>query len=229
MKKYIYITLFCAFITKSFIAQNEPKGRFHAGLSGGILISDIDGADNIDTDNDFNKIGFTAGGVVNTQISDKNIFQFEINFIQKGSMGLPDSNNNNYYKIALNYIEVPFMIRHRTQMPFFKKQQDKFDIEFGLSAGRMISNTVIGVANVPLGGTDALFNKTDVSLMAGLDYNFSKNIYFCFRYGHSVIPAIKRNSPTLYNARYTFNKGNNMVFQFSLKFVFGAKGDESAQ
>ncbi len=223
------VVLFCLLHTTTINAQSNPPGRFHAGLSLGLIASDIDGADNVDNDNDFNKVGFTAGGIVNTQLNAKNIFQFEINYIQKGSMGLPDSNNNNYYKIALNYIEVPFLIRHRAHIPFLKKLQDNFDVEGGVSIGRLMSNNVKGTANTLLNNTDVLFNKTDVSIQAGLDYNFSKNIYLCFRYSHSVIPAIKRNQLHLNNVRYTFDKGNNMVFQFSLKFVFGAKGEEPAQ
>jgi hypothetical protein len=223
MKNKFYYLFLIVFIYQTNFAQ-----QFRAGFSGGLVATDIDGADSRDGDNDFHKLGFTLGGIVNTPINKKNTFQFEINFIQKGSMQPPDSNNMGYYKIALSYIEVPVLIKRRIYFTIRKKPVSKFDLEYGFSAGKLLQHSATGNNNYSLTSSKNAFNPFDISLLAGADYNISKNVYFCFRYSNSVIPAIKRNTPNLNFITYTFNKGNNMVFQFSFKFVFGGKAEDPA-
>lgn len=201
--------------------------KFNAGFSVGLTVSDIDGADTRDPDNDFHKIGFTAGGLVNTQLTKKSIFQFEINYVQKGSLQPPDSLNNGYFKIALGYVEIPLLIKRQIYFNWKQKRINKLDVEFGLSYGRMVYNNVIGGTNYTLSSASQYFNYNDISALLGLDYNFTKNIYFCFRYSNSLIPAIKKNSSNYGTQSInTINKGNNMVFQFSFKFVLNGKKQE---
>jgi hypothetical protein len=87
----------------------------------------------------------------------------------------------------------------------------------------MVQRKVIGNNNYVISNTAQYYNTNDVSLLVGADYNFTKNVIFCFRYSNSVIPVIKRNAirPGFYS--YAYNKGNNLAFQFSFKFLFGAK------
>lgn len=223
MKKNYFILSLLVFLFNSALAQ-----KFNAGFSLGLCATDISGAGTRDGDSDFHKIGFTAGGLINTPINKKNVFQFEINFIQKGSSQPPDSNNNGYYKIALAYVEVPLLVKRHVTFTLKKKPVNKVDLEAGASIGRMISRTVVGNTNYNIATPDKLFNRTDISILLGADYNFTKNVYFCFRYSNSIIPAIKRNTPNLNFITYTFNRGNNMVFQFSFKFVFGGVKDETS-
>lgn len=197
--------------------------RFRAGFSLGTTISDIDGTDTVDHDNDFHKLGFTAGGLVNMRLNSKNVLQMELNYTQKGSLQPPDSNNMGYYKISLAYIEIPLIIKRRLTIKTSKRTIDKIDLEGGASFGRLISHKVLDGNNYVAASPNSLFNFTDISLHLGLDYNFSDNFYFCFRYSNSVIPVIKRNSLVRSTAIYTFNKGNNMVYQLGFKYVFSAK------
>ena len=222
----ILIALSLANVHFAYAQQNEK--RFKAGMSLGAVVSDVNGADARDGDNDFRKIGYTGGIFVNTALNQKNILQFEINYITKGSMTPPDSNNNGYFKIVLGYIEVPILVRHKINFNIKKKPVEKFELEGGLSVGRLVNHDVIGAANYSIPDFGNLFNSTDVSIVGGIDYNFTKNVYLCVRYSNSVIPALKKNvvvNPQF--IRYTFNKGNNMVFQFSLKFTFGNKNSET--
>lgn len=205
------------------IVNNVNAQKFNAGFSGGLVVSDIDGADTRDTDNDFHKVGFTAGGVVNTQLTKKTILQFEINYIQKGSMQPPDSLNNGYFKIALAYVEIPLLVRRQIYFNWKGKKLNKIDLEAGISYGKMVQRKVIGNTNYVLSNTAQYYNTNDVSILVGADYNFTKNVLFCFRYSNSVIPAIKRNSIRPGFFTYSYNKGNNLAFQFSFKFLFGAK------
>lgn len=220
------IRLIVAFFLLAF--SKSYSQRFFGGLTAGLIASDINGANTRDTDNDFHKVGFTVGGLMNTQLTKKTIFQFEINYIQKGSMQPPDSLNNGYFKIALGYVEIPLLIKRQLYFNWKQKRINKIDIEAGISYGKMVHNTVIGSTNYILSSASNYFNTNDISLLIGLDYNFTKNIYFCFRYSNSIIPAIKKNSANVgIQSINTFNKGNNMVLQFSFKFVFGGKKQET--
>ena len=210
------------------IASLMPVGNlaaqsFNAGISTGLAISDINGANASLNRKAFHKLGVNLGGVINFKIAPKTLFQFEINYSQKGSLQPPDSLNNGYYKIALGYIEIPLLLRQQIYFNWKGKKINKVDIEIGASYGKMFQRTVIGNTNYQLNGTQDYYNTNDVSILAGLDYNFTKNICFNFRYSNSVIPAIKRNALRAGFVSQTFNRGNNMVFQLGFKFLFGSK------
>lgn len=216
------------FILLLFILSKSYSQKFFGGFTAGLVASDINGADTRDPDNDFHKVGFTVGGLMNTQLTKKSILQFEINYIQKGSLQPPDSLNNGYFKIALGYVEIPLIIKRQIYFNWKQKRVNKVDIEAGVSYGRMVSNNVVGGTNYTLSSAANYFNTNDISVLIGADYNFTKNIYFCFRYSNSLIPAIKKNSAnTGIQSVNTINKGNNMVLQFSFKFVFGGKKQET--
>ncbi len=219
MKLIQYIFICILFL----VGGNTSAQTFKAGFGGGLVVSDIDGADTRDTDNDFHKIGFTIGGVVNTRIAKRTLLQFELNYISKGSLQPPDSLNNGYYKIALGYIEIPVLIRQQIYFNWKGKKINKIDLEAGVSYGKMVQRQVVGSSNYTLNNTAQYYNTNDVSVLVGADYNFTRNVCFCFRYSNSVIPAIKRNAIRPGFASYSFNKGNNLVFQFSFKFLFGGK------
>lgn len=210
------------------MACSASAQSFNAGIGGGLVVSEINGANTDPSRRGFHKLGVTVGGVANFRIAKKTLFQFEINYIQKGSMQPPDSLNNGYYKIALGYIEIPLLLRQQIFFNWKGKKINKVDLEFGASYGRMFQRTVIGNTNYQLNNTEPYYNTTDISLLAGIDYNFTNNICFNFRYSNSLIPAVKRS--TLVNGliSQTFNRGNNMVFQMGFKFLFTTKKKTSS-
>lgn len=201
---------------------------FNAGIGAGLTVSEINGANTDPNRRGFHKLGVTAGGVANFRIARKTLFQFEINYIQKGSMQPPDSLNNGYYKINLGYIEIPLLLRQQIFFNWKGKKVNKADLEFGASYGKMFHRTVIGNTNYQLNNTDPYYNTNDISLLAGIDYNFTNNICFNFRYSNSLIPAVKRSTLVNGLVSQTFNRGNNMVFQFGFKFLFTTKKKSAA-
>jgi hypothetical protein len=215
MRALVLFQLFL--VTKNGVAQ-----KFNAGFTLGLDASTINGAN---LNNHFHKVGLIAGAVVNTSLTPNSIFQFELNFIQKGSLQPPDSLGNGYKKIAMAYIEIPIMIRRRLNFTVRKKPVNRFEIEGGASIGKLMTVTSVNSQNATT-PTDHLFNPIDVSLLAGLNFNISKNVYFNFRYSNSVIPSIKRNTPYVYFLRYTWNRGNNQVLQFSFKFILNGVGQK---
>ena len=207
----------------SFVVKSNFSQNFKAGFHVGLTVTEINGANTTSNRRGFHKIGVTAGGVANAKVAKKTLVQFEINFTQKGSLQPPDSLNNGYYKIALGYVEIPLLIRQQIFFNWKGKKINKIDLELGASYGKMIQRTVYGNTNYQLNNTQDYYNSNDVSILAGFDFNFTKNVCFNFRYSNSVIPAIKRNALKPGFVSYTFNRGNNQVFQFGFKFLFGTK------
>jgi hypothetical protein len=223
MKKIIYF-LFSAFAFL-FSVNTSTAQTFRAGFSLGATGTDINSMDSRDGDNDFNKLGFMLGGIVNSSLSDENMFQMEMNYIKKGTLQKPDSMNMGYYKLALDYIEVPLLIRHRMHFNIGKKPIDRFDWEIGASLGRMVRHTWIQDGYPTNFGSSSL-NKTDVSILVGFNYNFSSHVCLSVRYSNSVIPAVKHDIIPTYLLPYDFNVGNNMVVQIALKFIFGGSAEK---
>lgn len=220
--KFLRQIILCTLL---IIAGNISSQVFKAGFSAGLTVSDINGANTAPNRKNFHKLGFAGGLVANARVAERSLIQFEINFTQKGSMQPPDSLNNGYYKISLGYVEIPVMLRQQIFFNWKGNRINKVDLEFGASYGRLVQLNVVGNTNYTLNGStnDQYYNTNDVSILAGFDFNFTKNICFNFRYSNSVIPAIKRSALRAGFVSQTFNRGNNMVFQFGFKFFFGAK------
>jgi hypothetical protein len=87
--------------------------------------------------------------------------------------------------------------------------------------GKLIRNKAEG-DNFYSNNDDSYLHKTDVSLLAGLGYNFSEHFSFCFRYSNSIILVFKRNSASPMLLTSTVNNGNSLVLHFILQFMFGA-------
>lgn len=226
MKKIIFF-LFSAF-SVLFAVNTSTAQTFRAGFTLGATGTDICRMDSRDNDNDFNKLGYVIGGIVNTSLDKNNMFQIEMNYIKKGTLQKPDSMNMNSYKLALDYIEVPLLFRHRMHFTIAKKPIDRFDWEIGASVGRMVRTTWIK-DNYPAPLDMTTLNKTDVSVLIGFNYNFSSKACLSFRYSNSVIPALKHDAYPGYFFIYSFNTGNNMVFQMSLKFIFGGSAEKTTE
>lgn len=222
MKKTI---LFCAFLIPFFISAQQ---QFRAGLSAGVMVTDLNGADTRDGDNDFNKPGLHFGGFVNTVLNEKNLFQFGIHYSQRGTMQRPDSMNNGYFKFSIEYAEIPFVFRHHLNFNVGKKPTDKFDLEFGGSAGILVRSRY-DAGN----GTNIYLpsdiNKFIANIFMGVDYSLSSNVYLSFRYLNSVTNAVHRNAIPGYLLRYSFNRANNMAFEFAFNFVLGKQEERPEQ
>ena len=223
MKKNAYsLLLLFLLLFQGIRAQNENgPSRFRAGLTFGAVATDIPGMDIKDNDSDFHKLGVSVGGIVNAYLNQKNSLQLEINYIQKGSSSPPDSGNINYYKFGLQYIEVPVIFKHKLHINIRRKPNDKLELEAGVSFGRLIGFTNIDQSNSPLQINESYLNTTDISLLGGISYDFTQHLSFCIRYSNSVIPVIKHNSIPSYQLINAFNNGNNQVFLFALKYIFG--------
>lgn len=218
--------LFAFFLLSSLLPAKAQE--FRVGLLGGVNVTDVDGMDLVDPDNDFKKFGFTAGIYVNAHIAPKTLLQMEIAYSGKGSQIPPDTTNNNaYYTLKLQYVDVDLVLRHNLQhVNVSKNPSDKFSIEGGLSAGYLF-HYYFEAQSI----TYTLPLKTmDFSALVGFSYNFSDNVSLDFRYYNSILSIFQNNgtSSPIYGTNLYFlyygswNKGHNLVFQLTLKYTFGS-------
>lgn len=158
-------------------AQAQTAERaFHAGLYLGAATTQIDG----DGYGGFNKAGIMGGLYVNTKLNDKWRAEFQMGFIQKGSINpyRPDKGDFSYYRIALQYIEVPLL---------FRLKDKKFTYGFGPSVGVLISSVeedLNGEVNLPFHNV----KPTEVALNADLLYDLTPRLQTNVRYTHSILP-----------------------------------------
>ncbi len=211
------ITLLFLFVTAFSYSQ-----RFHSGVNVGLVTSQVDG----DTYAGFTKLGFTAGGFVSKRFSADSKWNalFEINYIQKGSRKLPHPDKGDYslYKLNLNYVEVPVLLSYdfRTTDTLLGLK-NKFSLEFGLAFAVLVGSFEEDTYGQLPGATP--FQKKDISVLAGIRYNLTKNIIFNIRTEYSALPVRKGGTSTYYqNWTYKFIKpgyyNNLLCFVFHYDF-----------
>ena len=223
MRIRCYLVILFAVLLQQVIQAQQ----FRAGITGGLVATGINGMPTRDGRH-FHKLGFTLGGLVSTQISEKSVFQMELTYIQKGATQRPDSNNNGFYRIALDYVEIPIIIKRQVHFTKRQKSINRIDLGIGVSYGRMVYNSFYDQTNTLLTTSANYYNTNDISILAEADYNISRKVIFCFRFSNSIIPAVKRTALNPQFITYTFNRGNNMVLNFSFKFVFGGQKAETS-
>ena len=135
----------------------------------------------------------------------------EIDFIQKGSRRNPRPSKGSYdkYVLRLNYIEVPLLYKW-----LFSK---KIAFEIGPAAGVLLKTSDVEFDEYGLLQNRTAFNPYDVSVMAGIYYNFNDHLKANFRFSNSVLPVRKHAG----GATYRLNRGQyNSVIALSLHYEF---------
>lgn len=219
-------TLLCICCIFPLIALAQ---QFKAGVIAGVATTQVDG----DTYAGYNKLGFIAGGFVAKNFSPRSGSQppdnkwsvsFEITYVQKGSRKIPrpDKGDYSFYKLNLNYAEVPFLLRYSFVAPDSAGEKKfKFQIEGGLAVGALVQWKEEDKNGQVIGGVP--FEKFDVSTLLGITYLLSDNVFFNTRYEYSALPV--RRGPILQyyqNWTHKFLKPGyyNNVLIFSLRYQF---------
>lgn len=200
MKKCILF--FSLVIVSCSIAQEQ---RFSAGAKAGLSTSQVSGDDLAG----FNKAGLAAGLFSSVMFSKKWSGQVELLFIQKGSKytGHPDLGDLNYYRLQLNYMEVPVLAQYH-----FKK----WTLEGGPGFGYLINYKEENVLG-DITGTRP-FHKTEISYHLGLNYLIADHFGVNVRYSNSM-SSIRDH---LSGAHTFSNPGQqNTVIQFVFNYTFG--------
>ncbi len=207
--KVRFFSLMVLFIC-SFSAFTQP---FNAGLLAGGIVSQVDG----DTYDGYHKFGFLAGAFVSLRISPHSSFQFEIEYIQKGSRRNGDSLSPETFLMRLHYLEIPVLFQYNLAKKVSLETGLAVDISIGdyeESYGLVVQNTV-KLRPVTLGA------------ILGINYEIINQLRLNFRLGYSLISIrdVKNgNYPPGYR-HILFEKGeyNNLM---SLSLIFKFKNDE---
>lgn len=202
MKRALLISFL---VLPAFLSVNA-QNRFKAGIKAGLATTQVHG----DTFTGFDKIGVDGGAYVQAKINEKWSAAFEILYIQKGSkhMGNPAEGDFTFYKMQLDYIEVPIL---------FQYQLKKFTFELGPGIGFLIYSQEHDF-NGPYASFDP-FQKYEASANIGMTYTFYKRMGINVRYTNSILPIRVFRNPTVSTV---YNPGQrNNVLAFTLNYTFG--------
>lgn len=208
MKIKILITAIILIISTNIYSQ-----KFNGGLVGGIVASQVDG----DAFAGYNKAGLFLGGYTNIDLTPKTLFQMELEFIQKGSRHAPDTLDYRFYKLRLNYLEMPLLLKF--------KLKNKFSVELGMTIGYLINWSEDADYGAPV--TYNPFKKYDFSTLLGVDYLLTDNLHLNLRFTDSFSPI----RPHTDGARSWFNSWlnagqyNNIII-ISLQYEIKSKINE---
>ncbi len=199
MKNRLKLILFLSIVCLTAQAQ-----RFNGGLIFGFSGSQVAG----DTYSGYDKFGLFGGGFVNYQFSDFLTLQMEMEYVQKGSRHNPKGEDVSSYKLSLDYVEVPLLLK----ITLYKGLK----VEAGLSGGILVrSYEEINGNSV----SSRPFQSTNFSTVLGLSYQFSKKFTASFRASDSFTPIRKsKNSGDIYRY-YQYGQWHDLL-TLSLHFQF---------
>lgn len=185
------------------------QDAFNAGMKLGVAGTQISG----DGYTGFRKAGLVGGVFVSRQFNDRWGGLMEIQYVRKGSFDPPDPENfkHDYYKIDLQYIELPIMATF---------ELSKFHWEAGLSVGYLFSHQQEDEFG-PVRDEDIsrLIEMRDFEFAfnIGLNFQASERMYLNVRYSHSIYPIA--NTPQWITGYIGFFGGSyNQTLQFSLGY-----------
>lgn len=202
--RHYFLYIFLLF-TWQLKAQTDVK-IFKAGVIGSLNSAQIDG----DGYAGFDKVGWSIGGFVNRNIKEKLSYQFEINYITKGSFDRPDFNAGKFFskKITLHYIEVPLLL---------KLQVKKIGLELGPTFATLVKYNETNTS----GNLTSLqpFNKFELGYVLGADIKLSKRLNAIWRFQSSITPIsdkmqFQRNFMGLHGGSY------NLLLSLGLRYNF---------
>lgn len=168
-----------------------------------------------DNDAGFHKIGAFAGTAINAKFSDRISLELGFYFSQKGSRKNPTKDDPTFFRIHLNYIDLPLSLRIMANSKYF--------ITLGPSIAYLISSKV----DINYSDYSDLFrfNTYEVGVNVGLGRKIGEKINVEVRSSNSILPVLSYGfSSTIFYpnpvARF-FNKGlySNMltlIFSYSI-------------
>lgn len=216
MKAKITSVVLLIFITQTLWAQ-----EFSAGVSGGLVISQVDG----DSFGGYNRFGPVGGLFVCNTFGEQWGGRMELKYIQKGSLATNYANSNTiggYYKMNLHYIEIPFLAEYRIQQFKIPPKIDwEFNNRLSLLAGPYLSYlfkaSEDGDGNGANNSLDS-FRKIELGGQIGFCWFLGENLAFDYRFSYTFLPI--RDLPPSSNLDYWVRWEFNRVMTFSLMYQF---------
>ncbi|MFT4678245.1 MAG: hypothetical protein ACI84C_002599 [Flavobacteriales bacterium] len=201
MSKPLLLTFAICLLTLGTFSQVGFKG----GLTFGPVTSQVHG----DGIAGFYKVGISAGALVEMTFTERIGSRLEILYTPKGSRSRPDSLNQNYYKLSLQYVEIPLSINFN---------YDKFQFDAGIYTGILIRQREFfspGIAFAP----NPPYNTIDVGGHIGCRYMLGEKWFAHARYSQSILPI--RSAPKDNQVSGTYKtQGTNFDFRLMFGVLF---------
>ncbi|PCI99885.1 MAG: hypothetical protein COB15_03610 [Flavobacteriales bacterium] len=186
---------------------------FKVGPIAGICGAQVEG----DGYGGYNKLGFIAGGFVNTALSEKMAVQFEIYFINKGSFDAahPDKGDYEKFSLNINYIEIPVILKYKYH---------KFDFEIGLYIAKLVGTPHLENEFGEIFVTQYPFEPYDFGGLIGLSYQINKRFSCNLRTKNSFVPIrdFESYDQQIGILNKLFSRGwYNVDLNFTVRYHFG--------
>jgi hypothetical protein len=192
---------------------NGYSQRFNGGVTLGLAATQISG----DELSGFDKAGACAGGFVEYPLKGDTLrLQLQLYYIQKGSRKPVNPNTNSYvtYRLALNYIEIPFFLTYT-----FRK---KYVVDGGLALGVLFASSVSNqFGKYPPGDPNSRpFKPLELSFSLGIGYRVTNKLLLSIRNSNSLLPVRRHYG----GGTFRLNRGQyNSVMLFSVSYSLSTK------
>ncbi len=178
---------------------------FRGGLTAGPITSQVHG----DGIAGFFKVGVSAGALVEMTFNKRLSTRMEILYTPKGSRSRPDSLNLYYYKLSLQYIEIPLGLNFN---------YDKFQFGFGPYFGLLIRQREYFSPGLAF-AVNPPYNPVDFGGHIGCRYMLGEKWFAHARYSQSILPI--RNAPRDNQVSGTYKtQGTNFDLRIMLGILF---------
>lgn len=199
MRRIIIILIIIGF-SKFIQAQH-----FDAGFVAGLATTQVDG----DGHGGYDKAGPIAGVWVGRRITHRFYSRFELRYIQKGSYAknVQDEVSSGYYRMRLNYIELPLILGYRFN--------NGFNALVGLSGGYLAKAKEMNQLGSFPDADIQKFHKVELAWRFGFEYNQSEHWAFNIMFCYSAFPI----RPHRGNVTYRWDRGQyNRVIEIVARY-----------
>ncbi len=185
----------------------QKQITFDGGLEIGGVTSQVAG----DSYAGYFKMGVTGSAFVEMGFSDNLGAKLAMGFTQKGAGNKPDTLNLNYYRLRLNYIDIPLSV-------VFKLKEGDIAIETGAYYSYLLSQKNdfgSGYFDVQ----EPQYNQADIGGHVGITYLFSDHVGIHARFSQSLVPM--RDKPENTAVRIGWDGGGyNSAIHLAMHILF---------
>jgi len=158
---------------------------FKGGLFAGMTASQVDG----DQWAGYSKVGLQMGVYSRYLFNDSWSLVTELKYIQKGSIHTEKDNPYAYFRIKLNYIEIPVLLNFQLN--------NRFVFGAGLSYGYLL-NAKVDDASGSVPEEQLAYRNLDINALTQVKYLLNERIWIDLKFAYSVI-YITDVSPRQFN------------------------------
>lgn len=204
IKHSLNVGFLIAFLASSFLSLGQLE--FSGGVELGAVTSQVSG----DALSGYDKFGLSGGPFVRATFSETSSARMSILYVNKGSRrnANPDNGDFRTYVLRLDYLEVPILYNYTYK---------SFRAELGIAPGFLINS--VEIEDGQKRPFIDPFETLEFSVIGGLNYMFTENLFVNARFSQSIIPV--RKAPSVANPLSFYEAGQyNSVIQLMFGYEF---------